>query len=60
MTDKFPVPLNGRIVGLALAIISFAVAVRVAWALLEPTLPTLLSLIGLVIVYRFMFRGGMH
>jgi hypothetical protein len=60
MTDKFPVPLNGRIVGLALAILGLAVALRVAWFVIGPVVPTLLSLLGAVVVYRVIFRGGKH
>lgn len=60
MTDKLPVPLNGRIIGLALAILGLAVALRVSWTVIEPLVPTLLSLLGVIIVYRVMFRGGNH
>lgn len=58
--DKSPVPLNGRIIGLALAIIGLAIAVRVAWTVVEPIIPGLLSLAAVVVIYQAMFRGGKH
>lgn len=57
MSDKPPLPLNGRIVGLALAIVGLAVAVRVAWAVIEPAVPSLVGLLALLAVYRVMFGG---
>lgn len=57
MNDKLPVPLNGKIVGLALAIVALAVALRVAWVVIEPMLPTLLGMAAIIVVYRVMFGG---
>lgn len=57
MTDKSPVPLNGRIVGLALAVLSLAIAVRLAWSVIEPVLPSLVTVLAVLFVYRVMFRA---
>ena len=60
--DKSPVPLPGRIVGLALAIVGLALAIvglavaaRVAWVVIEPLLPALVTLAVLLVIYRVMF-----
>lgn len=60
MSDRLPVPLNGKILGFALAVLAVAVAVRVAWAVIEPALPTLLALFGFIVVYRVIFGGFKH
>ncbi|MGB3362914.1 MAG: hypothetical protein WA972_12840 [Rhodococcus qingshengii] len=52
--DKSPVPLPGRIVGLALAILGLAIAARVAWLVIEPLVPTLVALALLLVIYRVM------
>lgn len=48
-------PLAGRIVGLALAILAVGIALRVLWELLLPLTPTVLSLLGIMVVYGVMF-----
>ncbi|MFI7165310.1 hypothetical protein ACIBM3_22895 [Rhodococcus erythropolis] len=53
--DKSPVPLPGRIAGLALAILGLAIAARVAWAIIEPLLPALVTLAVLLVIYLVMF-----
>lgn len=53
--DKSQVPLPGRIVGLALAILGLALAARVAWVVIEPLLPALVTLAVLLVIYRVMF-----
>ena len=53
--NKSPVPLPGQIAGLALAILGLAMAARVAWLVIEPLLPTLVTLAVLVVIYRIMF-----
>ncbi len=58
--DKSPVPLNGRIVGLALAVVTLAVALRVAWTVVEPLVPALICVVVIAAIYRFMLRGGRH
>jgi NhaP-type Na+/H+ or K+/H+ antiporter len=40
----------------AVILVVVAVAGRMAWALLEPAVPVLLVLVGLVVVYGFIFR----
>lgn len=52
-----PVPLNGRVAGFALAIVALAVALRVAWAVIEPVIPALLGLAAIVVVYRVLLGG---
>ncbi|MHD0298726.1 hypothetical protein RCF19_22760 [Rhodococcus qingshengii] len=53
--DKSQVPLPGRIVGLALAILGLALAARVTWLVIEPLLPALVTLAVLLVIYRVMF-----
>lgn len=56
--DRLPLPPAGRLLGLALAVVALAAALRVGWLIVEPVLPSLLGLLGIVVVYRVMFRGG--
>jgi hypothetical protein len=58
--DKTPAPLNGRIIGFALSIVAMAVALRVAWSVIQPLLPGLLYVAAAVVIYRIMFRGRKH
>jgi hypothetical protein len=58
--DRFPVPINGRIVGFAIAVLVEAIALRVAWEVVRPIVPSLVSLLALGVVYHVIFRGGRH
>lgn len=49
-------PLPGRIIGYALAVMVVAGAARAVWELLQPLVPVLLTLLGLVAVYWVIFR----
>ena len=60
MTNKLPAPLNGRLIGFALAVVAVAVALRVAWTVIQPVLPSLIGQLAIAVVYRVMFRGGKH
>lgn len=54
MSDRPPLP--GRIIGYCLAVVVVAGAARLVWALLQPLVPVLLTLLGLVAVYWVVFR----
>ena len=58
--NRLPGPINGRIVGFAIAVIAAAISIRVAWTVVQPIVPSMVSLLALVIIYRVMFRGGGH
>lgn len=54
MADRPPLP--GRLIGYALAVVVVAAAARAVWELLQPLVPVLLILLGLVAVYWVIFR----
>jgi len=49
--DKPPLP--GRIVGYAVAVVIVAASARLVWELLQPLVPVLLVLVGLVGILWF-------
>jgi len=49
--DKPPLP--GRIVGYAVAVVVVAASARLVWELLQPLVPVLLVLVGLVGILWF-------
>lgn len=57
---ELPGPFAGRIIGVALALLAMAVAVRIGWAVIEPVMPGLVTLGGLVVVYHFLVGRGGH
>ncbi|WP_396910319.1 hypothetical protein [Mycolicibacterium sp.] len=56
MTDPDRLPLNGRILGFAAAVLVLALAVKVAYSVLAPLLPCLVSLLAIWLVLRVMLR----
>lgn len=51
-------PLPGRVIGYALAVVVVAGVARAVWELLQPLVPVLLTLLGLVAVYWVILGRG--
>ncbi|MGQ0572920.1 MAG: hypothetical protein ACT4RN_01805 [Pseudonocardia sp.] len=49
-------PLAGRIIGYAFMVVVVAGAARLVWELLQPLVPVLLTLLGLVAVFWVVIR----
>jgi hypothetical protein len=58
--SRLPEPVNGRLVGFAITVITVAMALRVAWAVVQPIAPLLVSLLALAVLYRVIVRGRRH
>lgn len=55
MSERRP-PLPGRLVGYVLAVVVVAGAARLVWALLEPLMPVLVTLLVLAGIYWLLLR----
>jgi len=49
-------PLPGRIIGYAVMVVVVAGAARAVWELLQPLVPVLVTLLGLVAIYWVIVR----
>jgi hypothetical protein len=47
----------GRACGSLLLLLAIAYGARLAWDLLQPLVPTLAAVAGLIVVWRLLFRG---
>ena len=47
---------KGKAFEAAVVLVAIALASRIVWALLQPAVPVLVALVGLVVVYGLIFR----